>query len=247
MTLETVYWLIPGYFCLLVYYGYQGIRHQGTWDFLIKLAPASAACSFLAQLIAYWLSITPEITIGGYGTAGFAGSNEILFAISLVLAVPIGLVSPWIISWLFYMVEKIRIKWGMDSKTEQPNLVSWHCSKLLSKKVQVSTKSGKVYSGYLLAYSSDDKVPGIIIAPFISGYRMEDLTVEFNTTYIRPKEDITSMKRRELLIPFSEICSIAEFDLDFHLNMIGDGTLKWKLPVASDESADTKENQTKSQ
>lgn len=244
MSFEFAYWLIPGYFCLLVYNGARGIKHQGTWDFLVKLAPASAICALVTQAIIVWIELTPGYRFARFGlSADILGQREVELITGLVVAILVGLLAPKPVYSFLFVLDRIRkLKWLYLPTDDSPNLFSVECRRLAGKMVQVSLRNGKVYGAYLISHSFDDKAPAIQIAPFISGYRKQDLRVMYNTLYFGKGESLKSMKHRLLIVPLSEISSMAELDFDFMLHMLEHGTLEWEVP----ESQTAREAKTES-
>lgn len=232
MSPQNILWGLAGFVAFLIFQLVRPVRNRSGWDFVVQLAFFAAASFLVAKgLIAgfRWMFPSEANAAIGFWRKHFTSIPGLL-ALGILLAAPItGVAMGWAwrrchsyVSWL------ARVLGGRERNFEFPDTFFKMTHELLGEMTLLSTKSGKVYVGVLNEVTSDPNEPArfIRISPVMSGYRRkDDFKVVFNTNYVveiqevdgeKVEQTVKDVPNRDLLMPMSEVISLAHFDPTLH-------------------------------
>lgn len=247
MTLTFIIWLLPAYIATLAHKFIASHRNQSGWDFIARQGSLSALFFVLANIVKYlanlfesWCPILFAPLRGLYAKI----LRWLLLEDPAVRVLPAAVLLA--ILYAVCVVKCLSIK-KLFLKINRSDPFLEFTRSVIEREgfVLATLKSGKVYVGELVNATFDinesNRVISIVVE--LSGYREEKTKqVRFDKNY----GDIEVKKQmREILIPFSEISTLAPFDFDVHAKFVGEGITLLGASKSSGSEASTSEQEQK--
>jgi uncharacterized protein (DUF983 family) len=237
MSVESILWGTVGYIAFLAFKLFQPVRSRSGWDFVVQVSFFAAASFAVEECLIRVIRRALPSQANAVATFWHTYFTSIPGSLTLgmLLVAPI----TGIVMGLVWRLCHSRVSWfakvlgGRERNFEFPDTFFKMTHDLLGKMTLISTKSGKVYVGVLNEVTSDLDEPAryIRISPVMSGYRRKvDFKVVFDTNYvmeIQEAKDVNELVKkrenlpnRDLLIPMSEVTSLAHFDPELHKRFV---------------------------
>lgn len=239
MSPQNILWGLAGFVAFLIFQLVRPVRNRSGWDFVVQVAFFAATSFLVAKIFITAVRALFPAQAAAATTLWRDNLSSVpgLLALGILAAAPVtGIALGWLwhrchpyVSWL---AKKLG---GRERNFEFPDTFFKMTHELLGEMTLISTKSGKVYVGVLNEVTSDPNEPAryVRISPIMSGYRRkEDFKVVFNTNYVvelqkaateKVEETIKNVPNRDLLMPVSEITTLAHFDPGLHETFVKAG------------------------
>jgi hypothetical protein len=227
MSTEILLWLLPGYLVCLFHRRVSPHRNSSGWDFIALVGLYSAIVFVVVHILQKLFTITPFVSSLHSGLY-----KEIL---SLPIEKGFGLLPLAMVVAIVYGVIICSLKSAEEFAWEMSRLdpmsVFMRCAINALSPVIISMKNGKVYVGIVqqATFDRNEITKFCSVALLFSGYRKsENHHVVLDKRYKSTDDgyDITTDNnvKMEIILPYSEIFSVAHFSEQLTEKFVNEGT-----------------------